>query len=209
MKVRERLSERGFKLVLTDSAKELIITKSCKELDFGARPLRRAIEQRIEDPLLEDLLKGEFQGMDTIVVDGVVDDEGKIRRLILRGEIRDEPVEEEPAPAEAVGAAEGADEGSAGWRVLGPLTTIPKMHKTHGPHPWVFFCRALSGSQTPAWEPLSPKLCFGRVEAELPKSAFPSRSLGTRGSLSKNPCSIRGYYLWPKAATDAVTGRLS
>jgi ATP-dependent Clp protease ATP-binding subunit ClpC len=112
MKVRERLSERGFKLVLTDTAKEFVIGKSCKELDFGARPLRRAIEQRIEDPLSEDLLKGEFQGMDTIVVDAVADDEGKLRRLMMRGEIRDEPAEEEQE-AEAVGAAEGGDEASA------------------------------------------------------------------------------------------------
>jgi len=112
-KVRERLGERGFKLVLTETAKEFIIGKSCKELDFGARPLRRAIEQRIEDPLSEDLLKGEFQGMDTIVVDGVVDDGGKLRRLTLHGEIRDEPAEEEQE-AEAVGAAEGGDEASAG-----------------------------------------------------------------------------------------------
>ncbi len=112
MKVRERLSERGFELVLTDEAKEFVIGKSCKELDFGARPLRRAIEQRIEDPLSEDLLKGEFQGMDTIVVDAVADDEGKLRRLMMRGEIRDEPAEEEQE-AEAIGAAEGGDEGSS------------------------------------------------------------------------------------------------
>ena len=74
--------------------------------------MRRAIEQRIEDPLSEDLLKGEFQGMDTIVVDAVADDEGKLRRLMMRGEIRDEPAEEEQE-AEAVGAAEGGDEGSS------------------------------------------------------------------------------------------------
>ena len=108
-KVRERLAERGYKLVLTDTAKEFIITRSCKDLDFGARPLRRAIEQRIEDPLSEDLLKGEFQGMDTVVVDGVQDDEGKIRRLVLRGEIT-EPAEEEP---QAVGAGDGGEEPSA------------------------------------------------------------------------------------------------
>jgi ATP-dependent Clp protease ATP-binding subunit ClpC len=109
-KVRERLEERGYKLALTDSAKEFIINKSCKDLDFGARPLRRAIEQRIEDPLSEDLLKGEFRGMDTIVVDGVADDEGKIRRLTMRGEVT-EPAEEE---AQAVGAAGDAEEPSSG-----------------------------------------------------------------------------------------------
>ncbi len=64
-KVRERLSERNLKLVLTDEAKTFLIRKG-SNLDFGARPLRRAIENFVEDPLSEELLKGEFQGMDTI-----------------------------------------------------------------------------------------------------------------------------------------------
>ena len=64
-KVRERLAERGLKLVLTDEAKNFLIKKG-SNLDFGARPLRRAIENFVEDPLSEELLKGEFQGMDTI-----------------------------------------------------------------------------------------------------------------------------------------------
>ena len=68
-KVRERLQERGLALVLTDESKDLIIKKACKDLDFGARPLRRAIENMIEDPLAEELLKGEFNGMDTITVE--------------------------------------------------------------------------------------------------------------------------------------------
>ena len=68
-KVRERLKERGLALVLTDDSKELIVKKACKDLDFGARPLRRAIENLVEDPLSEELLKGEFNGMDTITVD--------------------------------------------------------------------------------------------------------------------------------------------
>jgi ATP-dependent Clp protease ATP-binding subunit ClpC len=73
-KVRERLGERGLKLVLTDDAKTYLIGKasSTKDgqqgLDFGARPLRRAIENYVEDPLSEELLKGEFQGKDTITV---------------------------------------------------------------------------------------------------------------------------------------------
>ncbi|MBN2021309.1 MAG: ATP-dependent Clp protease ATP-binding subunit [Pirellulales bacterium] len=67
-KVRERLSERGVALVMTDEATRFVVKKGCKELDFGARPLRRAIENMIEDPLSEELLKGEFQGCDTITV---------------------------------------------------------------------------------------------------------------------------------------------
>ncbi len=67
-KVRERLGERGLTLVLTDEAKKYLIKKG-SNLDFGARPLRRAIENHVEDPLSEELLKGEFQGDDTISVE--------------------------------------------------------------------------------------------------------------------------------------------
>ncbi|MEO8494350.1 MAG: ATP-dependent Clp protease ATP-binding subunit, partial [Planctomycetota bacterium] len=86
-KVRERLSERGLHLELTDAAKEFLIKKGT-DLDYGARPLRRAIENRIEDPLSEELLRGTFLGMDTIVVDGIRNDEDKVIRLDFRPEIR-------------------------------------------------------------------------------------------------------------------------
>ena len=66
-KVRNRLAEHNLKLVLSDEAKKFLIKKG-SNLDFGARPLRRAIEGFVEDPLSEELLKGEFQGKDTITV---------------------------------------------------------------------------------------------------------------------------------------------
>lgn len=84
--VRNRLAERGFQLELTDAAKEFLIKVACKDLDFGARPLRRAIENRVEDPLAEELLKGTFQGNNKILVDAIRDDEGKVRRIDFRGE---------------------------------------------------------------------------------------------------------------------------
>ena len=83
-KVRERLSERGFELDLTDDAKEFLIRKGA-DLDYGARPLRRAIENYVEDPLAEELLSGTFQGKDKIIVDGTKDDEGKIKHLKFEG----------------------------------------------------------------------------------------------------------------------------
>ncbi|TWT53480.1 ClpA/B family protein [Rubripirellula amarantea] len=70
-KVRERLLDRGLHLELTDHAKEYLI-KEGSDLDYGARPLRRAIEQRIEDPLSEELLQGTFEGKDTIVVTAIL-----------------------------------------------------------------------------------------------------------------------------------------
>ena len=85
-KIRTRLLERGLALELTDSAKEFLIKKG-SNLDFGARPLRRAIEQFVEDPLSENLLQGIFQGKDRIVIDAIKDDQDKPRRLDFRGEV--------------------------------------------------------------------------------------------------------------------------
>ena len=99
-KVRERLKERGFELILTDEAKEFII-KQGSNLDYGARPLRRAIEQRVEDPLAEELLRGTFEGKNTLLVDVIKDADGKISRLDFKGEARDPVVTVEPAAAGA------------------------------------------------------------------------------------------------------------
>ncbi|MCH8044123.1 MAG: ATP-dependent Clp protease ATP-binding subunit [Planctomycetes bacterium] len=105
-KVRGRLADRGLALDLTDEAKAFVIKKS-KNLEFGARPLRRKIEQYIEDPLAEELLRGEFQGKDTILVDVEKDDDGKIRHLVFEGKVAEKVKEKEP-PVGA--AAEGGGE---------------------------------------------------------------------------------------------------
>ncbi|MCO6459072.1 MAG: ATP-dependent Clp protease ATP-binding subunit [Pirellulaceae bacterium] len=102
-KVRHRLEERGFALELTDAAKEFLIKKGAN-LDYGARPLRRAIENFVEDPLSEELLRGEFQGKDKIVVDAFKDSDGKTVRLQFAGQIVEKP---EPVAA-AAGGKSGA-----------------------------------------------------------------------------------------------------
>lgn len=66
-KVYKRLAEKNLTLNLTDDAKEVIIEKG-SSLEFGARPLRRAIEHLLEDPLAEKLLNGEFVGKSVITV---------------------------------------------------------------------------------------------------------------------------------------------
>jgi ATP-dependent Clp protease ATP-binding subunit ClpC len=81
------LLDRGLALELSDEAKEFLI-KTGSNLDYGARPLRRALESRIEDPLSEELLQGTFEGKDTIVVDVIKNDEGKVMRLDFKGETR-------------------------------------------------------------------------------------------------------------------------
>ena len=58
-KVRDRLESRDIGLDLDDQAKDFLIEKGYNP-DFGARPLRRAIEQYVEDPLSEAILREEF-----------------------------------------------------------------------------------------------------------------------------------------------------
>ncbi len=99
-KVRERLLDRGLALVLTEDAKKFLIRKG-SNLDFGARPLRRAIENCVEDPLSEELLKGEFQGKDTITVE--VKKVGGKKQLVFKGSASDKKAP--PAVAAATGGS--------------------------------------------------------------------------------------------------------
>jgi ATP-dependent Clp protease ATP-binding subunit ClpC len=85
-KVRERLSDLEMVLELTDDAREFIVNAG-SNTNYGARPLRRAIESLIEDPLSEELLKGEFTGKNKILVDAKWDsDHERIERLDFKGE---------------------------------------------------------------------------------------------------------------------------
>jgi len=60
-KVFKRLVEHGLNLEVDSAAKEFLIDKGYNP-EFGARPLRRAIERYIEDPISEALLRGKFKG---------------------------------------------------------------------------------------------------------------------------------------------------
>jgi ATP-dependent Clp protease ATP-binding subunit ClpC len=102
-KIRRRLGERGFQLELTADAKEFLIKKGTN-LDFGARPLRRALENYVEDPLSEELLQGNFQGHNKILVDVVRSDQGKMKHLKFEGVTITAP---EPEPVGV--AAEGPE----------------------------------------------------------------------------------------------------
>ena len=66
-KVRDRVTEKGKKLKLNKSAREFLIEKGF-DSDLGARPLRRAVEKYLEDPLAEELLRGSLEEADTIDV---------------------------------------------------------------------------------------------------------------------------------------------
>jgi ATP-dependent Clp protease ATP-binding subunit ClpC len=71
--LQKRLAERKLKLELTKSAKVWLADAGYDPV-YGARPLRRAIEKQVENPLSSRILAGEYKEGDTIVVD-LVDDE--------------------------------------------------------------------------------------------------------------------------------------
>jgi len=66
-KVFVRLADQGLAVELDNEAKEFLIEKGY-DPEFGARPLRRAIERHVEDPLSEDILRGHFKGKNLIKV---------------------------------------------------------------------------------------------------------------------------------------------
>ncbi|MFO0788887.1 MAG: ATP-dependent Clp protease ATP-binding subunit [Pirellulales bacterium] len=101
-KVRNRLKEKGLVVELTEEAKEFLIKKG-SNTDYGARPLRRAIETFVEDPLAEELLKGEFAGKDVVKIE--VKKVGEKKQLVFEGRSTKDQSEPEPVGA---GAAEGS-----------------------------------------------------------------------------------------------------
>ncbi|BAT72458.1 ATP-dependent Clp protease ATP-binding subunit ClpC [Thermosulfidibacter takaii ABI70S6] len=66
--IRELLKDKAMDITLTEKAKKWLVEKGY-EPQFGARPLRRAIERYIVDPISEKILKGEFIEGDVILVD--------------------------------------------------------------------------------------------------------------------------------------------
>ena len=66
--VSQQLEEKGIKFEITDAAKDFLGEKGYDEV-FGARPLRRVIQEMIEDKLSDSLLRGQFRAGDTAVVD--------------------------------------------------------------------------------------------------------------------------------------------
>ena len=92
-KVGKRLEENQIRLEITPAALDMIADLGY-DPDMGARPLRRVIQQKVEDPLSDALLSGEFVDGDAIVVD-VKDNDIYLRRK----------QEQEPKPAEAIATA--------------------------------------------------------------------------------------------------------
>ena len=92
-KVAKRLVTQGFAIELDEKAKDFLVDKGYSP-EFGARPLRRAIGQYIEDPLSEMLLQGSFTAPATIKVTRRDDTDGKPEEHLF--------FDTAPAPAELV-----------------------------------------------------------------------------------------------------------
>jgi len=72
-KLRARIQDNNLGLVLSETAQEWLATHGY-EPEYGARPLKRLIQQEVETPLSDRLLNGEYQPGDTILIDA--DDDG-------------------------------------------------------------------------------------------------------------------------------------
>ena len=60
----DNLIDRKLKISLTPEVVDWIIEITCKDRSYGARPLRRAIQRYVEDPLSEELIRGQLRGND-------------------------------------------------------------------------------------------------------------------------------------------------
>ena len=90
-RVRAELTEQQMKIDVTDSAKDLLMEKGY-DPTYGARPMRRAIQNLIEDPLAEALLEGRFKTGDSVLIDRQGDD------LVMTPKTEEAPLAE---PAQA------------------------------------------------------------------------------------------------------------
>jgi ATP-dependent Clp protease ATP-binding subunit ClpC len=58
----QNLVDRQLRIALTAEVVDWIIEITCKDRSYGARPLRRAIQRYVEDPLSEELIRGHLRG---------------------------------------------------------------------------------------------------------------------------------------------------
>jgi ATP-dependent Clp protease ATP-binding subunit ClpC len=68
------LAKRALEVRLTDEAKRWIVNKTCADRSYGARPLRRALQKFVEDPLSEALIQGEIG--EASIIEVFVDENG-------------------------------------------------------------------------------------------------------------------------------------
>jgi ATP-dependent Clp protease ATP-binding subunit ClpC len=118
LRIRETMAERELQLELTDGAKDMLVEKGW-DPSMGARPLRRAIQRYVEDPLADFVLREQLTPGATVVVDPPENEEGEVRLTVVKPKKQKTPV--------GVGA-EGGGEGDpelAGEGEDGPESVPP------------------------------------------------------------------------------------
>ncbi len=114
LRIRQSMADRELQLELTDAAKDLLVEKGW-DPSMGARPLRRAIQRYIEDPLADFVLREQLTPGATVVVDpGPEGEEGEVQLRVVKSKRQKTPVgvgAEGGAPELPVG--DGGSEGDA------------------------------------------------------------------------------------------------
>jgi ATP-dependent Clp protease ATP-binding subunit ClpC len=64
----QTLRHRGLEIRLTEAVKRWIVEQTCTDRNYGARPLRRALQRHVEDPLSEALIQGRLSGASVIEI---------------------------------------------------------------------------------------------------------------------------------------------
>jgi ATP-dependent Clp protease ATP-binding subunit ClpA len=64
----QNLAHKKLSVTVSEEAKQWILDKACKDKNYGARPLRRAIQRYIEDPLSEALIQGQLKEVPNVEV---------------------------------------------------------------------------------------------------------------------------------------------
>jgi ATP-dependent Clp protease ATP-binding subunit ClpC len=113
LRIRHSMAERELQLDLTEEAKDMLVEKGWDPA-MGARPLRRAIQRYIEDPLADFVLRSELPAGSTVVVDPAPEgDDPEVRLTIVKPKKVKQPVavggggsEEETAEADLGEASE-------------------------------------------------------------------------------------------------------
>lgn len=81
-KVRERLMEKNLQLEITPEGIDLLVTLGYNP-EMGARPLRRVIQEKIENPLSDAVLSGKFRNGDIVLVEAVPGGEEEVGEIAL------------------------------------------------------------------------------------------------------------------------------
>jgi ATP-dependent Clp protease ATP-binding subunit ClpC len=117
LRIRETMAERELQLELTDTAKDMLVEKGWDPA-MGARPLRRAIQRYIEDPLADFVLREQLTPGATVVVNPPPDgEEGDVRLTIVKPKKQKTPVgvgAESAAPELPEGDGPPAEEAAPG-----------------------------------------------------------------------------------------------